>query len=404
MPKRKKENTDQALSKISAERNFEAWPIFQPSDSRSELKVRRYERSTQQPDGHLVTAAVDVGFSNLGVLTTEDQKVFYGLVRMWEDEGRPETLRFSLRALARTLKRSWGAKVPGALSLSLRRLANTPLSWFNAYFDSNTQRRLNVLEEVKVLSHLRIAEAHDERDRITTQMCEARFHDLIGANLRGFYTKPLIFETVIGFESGIALMLYRHLDLVLADKDRYVRRTKELFEDIGLEGGEYRKLSARKRTLERAFKELDGAPLSTGRLKVGKFELTSDEKDAKAVFTKTKLAAATLEEGSATSSARDRTLESDGAEQEASDLIRMFHHLFHGVATERCTPRVRESAQARKLISEHGAMAARFVVEFAFAEARRTNFRPANFGAVLQYVDRALAQLRSQEKGLELLD
>jgi hypothetical protein len=402
---------EQSLRRISAERNIEAWPIWQPADSRAGMKVRRYERESKLPDGSRVTATVDVGFSHLGVLTTEDQKVFYALIRMWEEDGRPDTLRFSLRGLARTLKKPWGAKVSKALTHSLRRLANTPLSWWNAYYDSQTQRRLKVLEEVKILSHLKIAETHDERERITTRDCEVRFHDMLLANLRGFHTKPVVFETVIKFESGVALMLYRHLDLMLADKDRYVRRTRELFEDIGLDGADYRKLSRRKRPLERAFKELNGAPLSSGRLRIGGIEPTRDGQDANASFLKTAepalLVPAAEARGpslDASGAAGQQRLAPVGQENagarcsedavEAAELVRYFHWLCHGV--ENCTPQPKELAHAQSILKSHDADAARHFVEFAVTSARAGGYSPDTFGGIVQYLDRALAAHRQR--------
>ena len=70
-----------------------------------------------------------------------------------------------------------------------------------------------------------------------------RFDDFILKNLLANYTKPVLLDTVLSFESEIAQILYTYLDLILYDKPTYERRTKELFEDLELNGKTYRNLS-----------------------------------------------------------------------------------------------------------------------------------------------------------------
>src|SRR5262245_26215278 len=55
-------------------------------------------------------------------------------------------------------------------------------------------------------------------------------------------------------------------DLIMADKTHYERRTRELFEDLGLKGAGYRNASNRRQKLEQAIGEIQGVWLSTGRL------------------------------------------------------------------------------------------------------------------------------------------
>lgn len=124
---RKSRRDPQSVQRISVERNLESWSLWQPADSRAEPRNRTLTRQVQRPDGKLLTATVELGYdSRLGALTTEDEKVLYALIRMWEEDGRPDELTFSLRRLAQVLKRSWGKRQREDLKLSLRRLRAVP--------------------------------------------------------------------------------------------------------------------------------------------------------------------------------------------------------------------------------------------------------------------------------------
>src|SRR5438874_25369 len=87
--------------KIRAERNLEKWPgIWQPARANTKLEARHFERELELVDGRRVTARVKVGFTDEGMLTTEDQKTYYALVKHWYDCNSPEThTPFSIRKL-----------------------------------------------------------------------------------------------------------------------------------------------------------------------------------------------------------------------------------------------------------------------------------------------------------------
>ncbi len=75
-------------------------------------------------------------------------------------------------------------------------------------------------------------------------------------------------------------------------------------------------------------------------------------------------------------------------------LLQLFHTRL-GRPNHKPSPR--EHTQARRLILAHGPERARLVVEHALQAATRTNFRMRSFGAVLRYVDEALAELAALE-------
>ncbi len=388
--------------KIRPELTIEKWPaIWRPAKSKSKPEVRTLERRVTPRAGISATAKVEVGFTQLGNLTTEDQKTYYGLVRQWEITGRPpEHTFFSTRKLAKTLRKRWGSNVIDSTTESLRRLRTTPFTWTNSYHNSSTGEEFEILDTFSILADLKIIRRKTD-GHITREAGYFRFHDLILKNLLAHHTKPLLFDVILGFKSEIAQLLYIHVDLMLARNDHYERRTKDLFDDLGLRGVAYRHPSNRRQQLERALRELDGVPLSTGALCSATIERTKDDKDYKAVFHKTRHPPAPETsmpeeesrggevEGKATSRESPLTLQ-------ASELVARFYKLFHGV--EKSYGRSKELAQAVTLIANHGFVQARYIVDFSHIAAPRTNYKPQTFGGILQYTSRALAQLEHEER------
>jgi len=281
------EQKAKVIEKIRAELNIEKWSIWQPAKSKTPPKAKVFEREITLPDGSRAKARVEIVPSVKGALTTEDQKTYYALIKLWEGKGRPDNLTFlSLNQLAKLLKKKWGTNVIKSLTDSLTRLRITHFIWKNSYYDKSSGQTIEMFDpNFTILGNLRLVK-RKQGGNITKEAGYFKFHDAVIKNLLHNYTKPLLLDTVISFKSEIAQLLYTHLDLIIAGKNRYERRTEELFEDLGLNGKEYKYLSARKRVLEKALSELQGVQLSTGVLSVAKLEKTKDSEDYKAIFQK----------------------------------------------------------------------------------------------------------------------
>jgi hypothetical protein len=390
--------------KIRPELTIEKWPaIWRPAKSQNAPEVRTFERSVTLRDGTSGTAKVEVGFTHLGNLTTEDQKTYYALIKQWESKGRSsEFTYFSTRKLARLLKKQWGTNVIESTTESLRRLRTTPFAWTNSYRDSATREEIEVLDTFTILSDLKIIRRKSD-GHITREAGYFRFHDMMLKNLIANHTKPLRFDVILGFKSEIAQLLYSHVDLVLARNDHYERRSKELFDDLGLRGTSYRNASDRRRKLNRALVELRGAPLSTGILRSAGIERTKDRKDYKVVFRKTSheplFSTDTTEKPMAVMTSQSKTPAEEGPLMtQAVELVSHFHRLF--LRAENSYPRPREIVQAVSLIASHGFDQAKRIVTFSYRAAQETNYRPQTFGGILQYKSRALAyfELQAYEK------
>ena len=393
------------LEKIRSELNIEKWPaIWQPSKSKNALALRTIEREMFNEDGSRTVSRVEIGFTQLGTLTTEEQKLLYVLIKLWEDADKPNVqVFFSTRSLARLLKKKgWGTNVIESITKSLRKLRTIPIEWVNSYFDKTTEGAVVVdRRPFTILGDLRIVERR--QDGVTnSSLGYFKFNDNILSNLQLNYTKPVCIEEFFKLKSEIAQLVYTHIDLILFDKMKYERKTRELFNDLGLKNQEYTHMYERKRALERALVELVGIRLSSGVVQSATIEKTKDGKDYKVCFQKTKRSDLVVEQPDQNSFEAPKVVvnnylkQKDHLQVEAEELVRYFHKTFHGVADH--TPQSKETGQAVTLITQCGFEAAKQIVNFAHEEAWKTKFSIQHFGAILSYTSRALADFEEESR------
>jgi hypothetical protein len=347
--------------RIRVELNIEKWPgIWQPAKGHTKLVARTLERHVASSDGQAISKLI-VGFTDLGTLTTEDQKMFYALIHQWEKAGKPvgKPVYFSDRVLSRLLRKGWGTNVIEAITGSLRRLRTIPLRWIKSFHKSGEiddqyeeEIPFQMLDDLKIVT--RRAHGH-----ITNQQGYFQFNRHIEANLLGNYTKPLLEDVFFRLESEIAQLIYTHIDLIMFGKTRYERRTKELFADLGLTGASYRFKSNRKQKLERALKELQGIRLNHGVLKSATIVETADGEDHKVVFIKgaAQVSEVEAEETVALPALGEVVVNhyarvKGASDLQAEELVRHFHKVFHGVSAHE--PQTRECNQALTLVSQYG--------------------------------------------------
>ena len=76
------------VEKIRSELNVEKWPaIWQPAKSKNKPTLRVMKREVTAADGSRVVSRVEVGYTQFGTLSTEEQKMLYVLIKLWEDDG-----------------------------------------------------------------------------------------------------------------------------------------------------------------------------------------------------------------------------------------------------------------------------------------------------------------------------
>lgn len=382
-----------ALEKIRPDLNLEKWSIWQPSNSRNR-KTRTLKREIALESGDRMTAEVTIGYvDRIGTITTEDQKTCYALFKLWEEKGRPtEQTYFSLRKLSKVLKKRWGTNVILHTSQSLMRLRGVPLILNNAYFDSTKKETIESLDMFNILADLKIIKRRVD-GHITREAGYFKFNDFILKNIFNNYSKPVLLEVVLSFKSEIAQLLYTHLDLMLARRSTYERKTRELFDDLGLDGKAYRNVSNRVQKLKPALEELTGVRLSTGFIVSATLEKTADGKDYKIVIVKDSQQQLTLTaevDHEPEAAARPAPVQepTNSVTTQARELVEHFYQRFHN--TTHSTSKAINQAIA--LIAQHGIELARFIVDFAHREAGKTNYHPQTFGGILQYAPRAITE------------
>jgi hypothetical protein len=390
--------------KVRAELNLEKWPaIWQPAKSKSEKALRVFERQVTSGDGSSVVSRVEVGYTHLGTLTTEDQRMYYALTHLWEESGKPpdRPVFFSDRLIARVLKKSWGTNVRDSIVKSLRKLRTIPIEWINSYYQ-RTEEGKTVLRErtpFTILSELKIVEREVD-GAVNRAVGYFKADDRILHNLLGNYTKPLFLDTILNLKSEIAQLLYVHVDLMLARKDNYERRTKDLFQDLGLQNPEYNRQYERYRALKNAVAELQGVRLSTGMLKVASIQKTVDGLDYKTVFRKVAapavLPAAADSESGGEVVIHHYTKRKDAVTEQAAELVKYFHRIVHGV--EHHEAQSKELGQALSLLAQHGFEQTQFIIRYAADSAKETSFDIQHFGAILSYASRAAADFETQQR------
>ncbi|MBU2437116.1 MAG: replication initiator protein A [Candidatus Omnitrophica bacterium] len=273
---------------IRQELNIEKWPLFAPSTYRK--KSREITRKVLLENGNSAERKVTIGKTQqgeMGILRIVDYKIFCGLVGIWEEAGKPKEgkTNFAIHNLAKLLKLQWGRSTYRHIYKALERLKVVPIIWEDSFYqkESNTTERMvryfNILDDLVIFER-----------RAGNQMYLAfssfKLNNKIISNLLNNHTKPLYLDEIVKLKKEISVLLYRYIDLIMADKNHFERRTQELFSDLEL--SEYRYPSKRKQLLAPALKELEGAELSTGIISQANLEKTTDGKDWKVVFRKSK--------------------------------------------------------------------------------------------------------------------
>lgn len=229
----------------------------------------------------------------VGVLRVNAYKVLIALIHIWESRGKPlDWVVSSLYELADVMNIKWGGHNAKVLKRALRSLGEIPIRWIG--FFSPKDGYIDILEPYP-LRFIKVSFLTRKKGKQEVECrFKYKFDERILENLLLGYTKPVRLD-VISRLSEIATLLYCHVDVVMADKNTYTRKSKELFQDLGLTSKRYRYLSRRREALEQAIEELideprergeRGTPLSTGILTSIALSETKDHKDINVRFTK----------------------------------------------------------------------------------------------------------------------
>lgn len=275
---------------VRQELNIQKWPLFATSTCRK--KSREIVREVILENGDRVARKVTIGKINeneVGILRITDYKIFNALVKLWEEAGKPVNtgVNFALYKISNSLRVDWGGKTYKEIRKALTRLKAIPITWEDSFYQKETETTEKMVDYFNILEDLRIFERkRDKTDQPYFAFSVFKLNYRIINNLLNNYSKPLYLDVILRFKKEISVLLYGHIDLIMADKNLYERKTQQLFDDLEL--SEYKYPSDRKRLLEPALRELEGVELTTGILDYAKLEKTIDGKDWKVVFRKSR--------------------------------------------------------------------------------------------------------------------
>ncbi len=408
--------------RVRSELNLEKWSIWLPSNSNRDPGPRVLTREIDGDNGQKIKAEVEITASRKGTLTTEDQRTYYALVEHHQRNGSPDSVvYFSLRGLSKSLAKKWGTRTIETITDSLTPLRVNTIVWKNSYHDAATGKTQEELNFFNIITDLKIITAKQD-GHVTRAEGYFKLNDAIVANLERNHTKPVLLDVVIGFKSEVAQILYTQLDRILSkDITTYERRTKELFADLGLEGRKYAQPSGRKQLLEPAIAELQNTPLTNGYLiRTAALERTVDGKDYKLVIKRgrTRLKNDPPEPRFSESQAEPQPQENPSVESrtepntaiqteqgKGTELLVYFHKVFFGTDSLTTLPAQKHRDLADWMIASHGEELSRYIVNFTRSEAEKTRFAIATFGAIANYIDRAVtaftleqAQVKHEEE------
>lgn len=231
-----------------------------------------------------VAAIVIRPLAELIVPTTTTFKLFMAVIQLWRMQGSDPSgmVYFSDRQLADVAGWKWSGVIAKRMREHLDILQGTAIDWEFSF------RRGETLERLVSKMHLLEEITHVER-RLTfkheafTANHAARINATLVQNMLDNVVRPINFEALRQIRGDASTRLYMMLDMYLAGKPKWERRSYELLTaDLGYEGARYENRGERKRTLARLIAALDGKELANG--KVGlRMEETADGRDWKLV-------------------------------------------------------------------------------------------------------------------------
>ena len=431
---------------VRRELNLDFGQFFYPSYKRI-FRVRVYQSELRDEQGNKrVTKAVVRFDSILGTLNTFDERVFYILVELWQEQGKLETVYFSEREIARQLNIKWaGGDTAKTIQESLTRLRIVGIVWDGSFFHKETNRFISICNPFTILSHLKTFTTKDEG--IGSQIAEFRFDERVIHNLNLNYSRPILLNTVLSFHSPLAQAIYTYLEPRLYGTNHYNRTSAGLLiEDLGLIGNTYKQRKVRVQAIKRAKAELlgkrfyydeaitnieivngkqdaifhayrSGAPKVKGRVieipheptprKEPKHQESHQHRATKEATKKQK------PQNRHQDPSNTKVGDSDNptttaktppqTSEEAYELIQYFLDTFNNQESSKFSPK--DVLKAQEVITKHGREGAKFFVRFAKAEATKTNYKPKHIQGIIKYLDAAIAEYerlqRTAKKGEE---
>lgn len=364
--------------------------IWQPAKAKEKLNKIIIER----PNGAKIQVTANTEY---GAPTTETQKVLYALYQISDEQGHPRRFYFSRSKIAKILKKIPSKPTQAIIDKCLKQLRFTAFVLENTFYDITKKKTITPEDTITILSVLKTIKEKTD-GHITAEACYCEFNEYIYNNLINGHTKPLLFENLLTLgDDGIAQIFYTHIDTILATEDLrlglYKRLSKDLFQELNLIAKDYQKLNFRKKTLDRVKAKLDKKKLSKG----GVIEITIEKNKAQQDYLL--IAKSVAEQLTLIEEEQLPTKEAQPIVGTPIELVQYFHEKFFKL--DDVEAQSGELKQATDLMKKYGFETAKFVVDYAFKEAQKTNFQIAVFGGILGYAGRAKAKWKKDQQDIE---
>lgn len=385
---------------VRKELNFDFGQFFYPQEKRKIFETRYFCSEIEAESGNKkLVEAIVLPHPRLGTLTTFDERVFYVLIEMWSQQGKPAKTYFSEREIVRRLGIKWGNNTAKAVDNALYRLRGIIIEWKGSFFSKKEQRYMTIKNPFNILSHLEILSTKDRH--ISRQLGTFTFNDRVIENLDSFHSRPLHLDTVLSFKSPLAQALYIHVDRLLYYSNRYHRKTsKLLLEDLQLLGKRYRYPANRRDELNKVRAEILGKPTSGKEAYfIDDFTLEKGTDDYILHVGRTgncrgkngKTIAIPAVKRDLNPSATKNQPQRSPARSEAHQLVELFHQTYGRSAATQLKSDVKTATQ---IIAEYGNQQAINLVRQSKTKAQKTNYNPQS----LRGIESILRELHREQQ------
>ena len=391
---------------VPRELNFDFGQFFYPQEKRKICEIRYFSSEIKDEYGNKqVIKAVINPAGELGTLTTFDERVFYVLVEIWKEQGKPEIAYFSEREIARRLRLGWGQCVAKAINDSLNRLRIVGIIWKGSFYCRKQEKFIEIKNPFTILSYLCIVSTKDKNFR--GQIAEFSFDKHTIENLNANYARPIRFDVILSFKSPLAQALYIHLDRKLYGTKKYNRATEALIvNDLALLAKSYQRKAIRIQEIRKLESEIKGKQTGYGEV-IEKYEIDTNRKED-AILKVSRSGSAKIK-GKKIEVPKGKHNNQSNSESEPKQIkdtprqtpvevlkaLEYFQKVFWGNTEVNASPKV--LSEATKIVKKHGLDKTKFLVDYAHKKARETNYKPATFNGISRYLAEALKEQERQK-------
>jgi len=246
--------------------NLEKWAIF---TTHHQAGYRVLERNEPQPDGTIEKKRVIIGIKGATeTLTTDEGKIFYLFIDLWNKQFRnPEGKVFvsinkivnSLNDYGMNISTRAGGWQKKWLMEKFRKLQTIPIYFEESYEDKKAARfkseAFQLFTKVEMFTRKL---GNDYTDKSYFQINPLIIKSIIDKNI-----KPVRLDVILSLKNPTSIIIYRWLDLVIADKPSIEKDIFDMAAELGFGAERPDHLVDQ---IREACQEINGKDISTGKI------------------------------------------------------------------------------------------------------------------------------------------